>query len=199
MSLKETTVNIAKEMLSLEKKKIDSIYIQKEKMDDLVYDIASILDLKNKKDEIDIKRVNVKLLKDAILVKKLDAIDKMKENYENYKDYLNLVNENSLKDIINKIVSEEKSLQLIQEEIKEIKKYEFSDEELNELEDKESTDKELFSFISDIVKEELQEYSKEKKKEYIENKTGEEPQEKQPKIIKEIFSKKEIKSKIKEK
>jgi len=190
--LKEKTIEIAKDLLNQRKKEIENKYKLKEELNNLKYDIASILDLRDKNGELKSKMVKENLLKEAILISKLDKNNNLEEKYLILEKYINLVkNDESLNNGIEKVIKYENQIENCKEEIKYIKKeVELEEEEINELENKESNEKEWLKYIENIIKEEIIKFEKEKKEEFLNNQGKEISN--TVNNIKEIFPKEEI-------
>jgi len=115
--------------------------------------------------------VKENLLKEAILISKLDKNNNLEEKYLILEKYINLVkNDESLNNGIEKVIKYENQIENCKEEIKYIKKeVELEEEEINELENKESNEKEWLKYIENIIKEEIIKFEKEKKEEFLNN------------------------------
>lgn len=198
MSLKTTTIKTAKTLYSSKAEQIENTFKQQEYLEKLAYEVASIMGFKDKEGNVDPKKVKKALLKEVILVAKLDKKNALEEKYSTFNSYMDLVEKDkSLKDLITSIVEVEQEIQELKDDYKVLKKeILLTEDENSELEKKGHDEKEWFGFTETVVNEKINELKIEKQEEFIKETTGEAPKPKIEKSIPEIFSKDEIKKAI---
>lgn len=197
--LKSKTIYSAKDLFEQKSIEISTKFIQKEKLEALQYEMASVLSLYDKDGNPDPKQVKIGVLKEAVMIAKLAKKNATEEKFNLLETYIATIDsDESLEAFVQDVIDTEETILNAKEEYKALKKeITLEEEEIEELEEKGLDEKQWFEFTESIVKEEAGELNQELKEKEQEEKGGAAP--KEPKVEVEIFSREEIKQKIRKK
>jgi len=172
-NIKNKSIGLAKELFGYKKAEIDKEFNIKDITEPLRYEIASELNLVNKKGETDIKQVPEALLRDAVLIIKAGKENKLEAKYEMQQEFIRLIEEGGVySDMADQIAKAESEKETIQTEFKDTKKeFTLLEEDFKELEEKGADEKQFMKETSEVVSLKAKEYTQLKKEELSDKET----------------------------